>query len=194
MTMNDSELLSALVDGELEGDALDQALLLLSTDDKAREQFQRYQRSSDSLRGYSIPEQSVDLSANITAEISNDQAFDVNVEKSKEPKSNVTFMPQWFWQQALGMAIAASVGALAVVSVMTQQPQTAIDSISVMASASVENANVMTVSHEPKTSNRWTVTEPEVQDRLNTYLLDHNEYAGVSDVFSNARVIAYEVE
>jgi sigma-E factor negative regulatory protein RseA len=192
MTMDNSELLSALVDGELEGDALDKALLLLSTDDKAREQFQRYQRSSDSLRGYSISEQSVDLSASITAELSNDQAFEANVEKSKELKSNVTFMPQWFWQQALGMAIAASVGALAVVSVMTQQPQTAMDSIPVMASA--ENTNVVAVSLEQKTSNRWTVTEPEVQDRLNTYLLDHNEYAGVSDVFSNARVIAYEVE
>ncbi len=192
MTMNDSELLSALVDGELEGDALDQALLLLSTDDKAREQFQRFQRGSDSLRGYSIPAQAIDLSSNIAAEISSDQAFDVNVEKSKEPKANVTFMPQWFWQQALGMAIAASVGALAVVSVMTQQPQSTIDSIPVM--ANVENTTIMAVSHEPKTSNRWTVTEPEVQDRLNTYLLDHNEYAGVSDVFSNARVIAYEVE
>lgn len=192
MTMDNSELLSALVDGELEGDALDKALLLLSTDDQAREQFQRYQRSSDSLRGYSISEQSVDLSASITAELSNDQAFEANVEKSKELKSNVTFMPQWFWQQALGMAIAASVGALAVVSVMTQQPQTAMDSIPVMASA--ENTNVVAVSLEQKTSNRWTVTEPEVQDRLNTYLLDHNEYAGVSDVFSNARVIAYEVE
>ena len=192
MTMDNSELLSALVDGELEGDALDKALLLLSTDDQAREQFQRYQRSSDSLRGYSISEQSVDLSVRITAELSNDQAFEANVEKSKELKSNVTFMPQWFWQQALGMAIAASVGALAVVSVMTQQPQTAMDSIPVMASA--ENTNVVAVSLEQKTSNRWTVTEPEVQDRLNTYLLDHNEYAGVSDVFSNARVIAYEVE
>ena len=51
MTVNDSELLSALVDGELEGDALDHALLLLSTDDRARKQFQRYQRGSDSLRG-----------------------------------------------------------------------------------------------------------------------------------------------
>jgi len=41
-------------------------------------------------------------------------------------------------------------------------------------------------------SNRWTVTEQEIEDRLNVYLVDHNEYAGASDIFSNARVIAYE--
>ncbi|EMR12478.1 Anti sigma-E protein RseA, partial [Methylophaga lonarensis MPL] len=46
----------------------------------------------------------------------------------------------------------------------------------------------------PVTGNRWTVAEQEVEDRLNTYLVDHNEYAGTSGVFSYGRVVSYGTE
>jgi sigma-E factor negative regulatory protein RseA len=48
------------------------------------------------------------------------------------------------------------------------------------------------VSSNTASANRWTVNEPEVQERLNTYLVDHNEYAGASGVFSYARVVSYD--
>ena len=51
MTANDEELLSALVDGELQGEALDRAIASLSTDQTARERFQRYQLASNVLHG-----------------------------------------------------------------------------------------------------------------------------------------------
>ena len=43
-----------------------------------------------------------------------------------------------------------------------------------------------------QTGNRWTVGEQEVEDRLNTYLVNHNEYTGASSVFSYARVVSYD--
>ncbi|HDZ15836.1 MAG TPA: anti-sigma factor, partial [Methylophaga aminisulfidivorans] len=41
---------------------------------------------------------------------------------------------------------------------------------------------------------RWTVGEGEVEDRLNDYLVDHNEYAGAAGLFSYARVVSYGEE
>lgn len=43
-------------------------------------------------------------------------------------------------------------------------------------------------------SNRWTVAEPEIEDRLNNYLVDHNEYVGTSGMFSYGRVVSYGTE
>ena len=52
MTVNQNELLSALVDGELQGEELNQALDLLLTDKQARAQFQRYQLASDTRTSF----------------------------------------------------------------------------------------------------------------------------------------------
>ncbi|MDQ7073383.1 MAG: RseA family anti-sigma factor [Gammaproteobacteria bacterium] len=51
MTMNQNELLSALVDGELQGDELDYVLKLLATDRLAAVKFQRLQQTQDLIRG-----------------------------------------------------------------------------------------------------------------------------------------------
>ena len=56
--------------------------------------------------------------------------------------------------------------------------------------ASVERASTATVVSQ--SGARWTVGESEVEERLNTYLVNHNEYAGASDVFSYARVVSYD--
>ena len=65
MTANQNELLSALVDGELKGNELEQALQLLSTSDTARVQFQRHQLVSDVLHGHVSQNRTVDLTGRI---------------------------------------------------------------------------------------------------------------------------------
>jgi len=184
MTVNHTELLSALVDGELQGQELDKALQLLNNNEQTREQLQRYQFASDVLHGNTHGNQRIDLSASVSQALDKEAIY---TDKAKEnAKAAVIVLPKQFWQQAAGLAMAASIGALAVVGVVSQQ-QNQLDPIRMVANeVPVETTTVAT------TGNRWTVGEAEVADRLNTYLVDHNEYAGASDVFSYARVVSYE--
>jgi sigma-E factor negative regulatory protein RseA len=203
MTTDDNELLSALVDGELQGQELDRAIALLSTNSDARERLQRYQLTSDVFRGYGTGHQQADLTQKITTALIDEPRHSPIPDKPVE-KAKVISLPVRFWQQTLGLAVAASFGALAVVGVMTQPdaqlvPMAALDTTAILAPASEVEAAPQTIVAVAKTvpsasntGNRWTVEEQEIEDRLNVYLVDHNEYAGVSDIFSNARVVAYE--
>ncbi|MFT7235341.1 MAG: sigma-E factor negative regulatory protein RseA [Methylophagaceae bacterium] len=196
MIASDDELLSALVDGELQDEELDRAIALLSTDHTARERFQRYQLASNVLHGQAIRCQQGDITQQISAAIANEPSHSTTVvQAAAEPinsveKSTATVLtfPERFWKQTVALAVAASFGALAVVGTITQ-PEYIVAPANTM--AAVDDTSAITVAIQ-QPSNRWTVTEQEIEDRLNVYLVDHNEYAGASDVFSNARVIAYE--
>ena len=181
MTVNQNELLSALVDGELEGKELDQALSLLKSDKQAMAQFQRYQLAKDALHGHISLRKDTDLTARISDSLKDEPTF-------SSKKSHVISFPKQFWKQASGLALAASIGALAVIGVTTQ-PQFV--SEATMASASMEAPTTSFIVSTK--ANRWTVDEAEVEDRLNTYLLDHNEYTSTSDVFTYARVVSFSV-
>ena len=198
MTTDENELLSALVDGELRGRELDKAMALLGKDPSAKDRLQRYQISRDAFHGYGTKQQ-----ARATQQIS----AAILLEARHKPtnlnaveKTNVISLPIRFWQQTLSLAIAASIGALVVVGVMTQ-PTTQLVPIMPMAvlestQGSEPPGTILVASKAAALTlslgNRWTVEEQEIEDRLNIYLVDHNEYAGVSDIFSNARVVAYE--
>jgi len=186
MAINHLELVSALVDGQLTGKELDQVLALINSDPKARETFIRYQQTSDVLHGYtrSLNQHSTTLISGVSAAVREEPAYSKTT--SGKSKSKILAFPQTVWKQATGLAIAASVGALAVVGVVQQQSD--VSSIPVASAVSSEAATLVSQS------NRWTVGEPEVEDRLNNYLVDHNEYAGTSDVFSYGRVVSYGSE
>jgi|TARA_B110000967_G_scaffold71400_1_gene73891 sigma-E factor negative regulatory protein RseA len=195
MTTDDNELLSALVDGELRGRELEKAMALLSADQSARECLQRYQICRDAFHGYGTKQQAratQKISAAIVLEAKHKP---VNVQAVE--KTNVISLPIRFWQQSLSLAVAASIGALAVVGVMTQPniqtvPMAALESTQGLEPAEITVAASKAEALPLNSGNRWTVEEQEIEDRLNIYLVDHNEYAGVSDIFSNARVVAYE--
>ena len=195
MTTDDNELLSALVDGELRGRELEKAMALLSADQSARECLQRYQICRDAFHGYGTKQQAratQKISAAIVLEAKHKP---VNVQAVE--KTNVISLPVRFWQQSLSLAVAASIGALAVVGVMTQPniqtvPMAALESTQGLEPAEITVAASKAEALPLNSGNRWTVEEQEIEDRLNIYLVDHNEYAGVSDIFSNARVVAYE--
>jgi len=195
MTVNHNELLSALVDGELEGQELDDALQLLYSNEQLRQQWQRYQRASDVLHGHSFGQHDHDLTKRISMAVSKEPTF-----SSSKNKARVIAFPKQFWKQAVSLAVAASVGALAVVGVMSQpqsqllavvpneQSQNQVASNKQLQVAENASSQVATVKGK-----RWTVGKQEVEKRLNSYLVDHNEYANSPDVFSYARVVSYDV-
>jgi sigma-E factor negative regulatory protein RseA len=184
MTAKRQELLSAFVDGELNAQELDELLVLMDSDENARNDYLRYQHASDTLRGYSRQKQPVDLSARISQALAAEPAYQPS---SVAKKARVFTLPDWFWKQTAGLAAAASIGALAVVGVINQ-PQNAVTQP--LAQAESTQPQTTTVA----ATNRWTVGEQEVEDRLNNYLVDHNEYAGASGLFSYARVVSYGEE
>lgn len=182
MTTAQKELLSALVDGELKGAELTQALTLLEENDEFRSQWQRYQYNQDLMQGKVIGS-NIDLVSSVSAAIANEPAHEQEIQKAA-----VIPFPKQFWKQAAGLAMAASVGAVAMVSVISQ-PQQQIVPVAPIAVAEVPQTRQQLAEVK---SNRWTVGEPEVEQRLNDYLVDHHEYGGTSGVFSYARVVAYE--
>lgn len=195
MTTDDNELLSALVDGELRGRELEKAMALLSADQSARECLQRYQICRDAFHGYGTKQQARATQKISAAIVLEAKHRPVNLQVVE--KTNVISLPVRFWQQSLSLAVAASIGALAVVGVMTQPniqtvPMAALESTQALEPAEITVAASKAEALPLNSGNRWTVEEQEIEDRLNIYLVDHNEYAGVSDIFSNARVVAYE--
>jgi sigma-E factor negative regulatory protein RseA len=184
MTANHTELLSALVDGELQGQELDKALQLLNNNEQTRAQLQRYQFASDVLHGNTHGNRRIDLSASVSKALDKEPVYSNKV--AVKSKAAVIALPKQFWQQAAGLAMAASVGALAVVGIVSQPQNQLVPTTTVANEIRVETTTIATAG------NRWTVGEAEVADRLNTYLVDHNEYAGESGVFSYARVVSYE--
>ena len=185
MTSKQQELLSAYVDGELNAQELDELLALLNNNDVARNDYLRYQLVSDSLHGFTRHNQPVDLTARLSLALADEPAHQKRVKLLE--KARVITLPNWFWKQTASLAAAASVGALAVVGVMNQSDNSSIGP----QLAQVESSQTQSVA---SVSNRWTVGEQEVEDRLNNYLVDHNEYAGASGLFSYARVVSYGEE
>ncbi len=181
MTMTQNELLSALVDGELHGKALDEALQLIHNDAQARATWQRYQWVSDVIQGHSEGSNHIDLTQKISAAIEQEPALH---------KAKILSFPRHIWKQTAGFALAASLGALVVTGVWTHPDNTRV----AQNAGKVQVATVASVSKQkqPITGQRWTVGKQEVEQRLNSYLVEHNEYANAPDVFTYARVVSYE--
>jgi sigma-E factor negative regulatory protein RseA len=184
MAVNEKELLSALIDDELTGQELKQALALIENDDLARQQWLRYQFNRDVVHGNATPF-SVDISKAVA------MALDNEVVHKAKTTSKVISLPQHFWKQTISLAMAASIGALAVVGLISQPQQAIPTTVPVNIVEQTVTPQITLAGSENK-SNRWTVGEPEVENRLNDYLVDHHEYVGTSGVFSYARVVAYE--
>ncbi|AFJ01603.1 Anti sigma-E protein RseA [Methylophaga frappieri] len=190
MTVNHREMLSALMDGQLSGDALTEAIELISNDADVKADYLRWQHTRDVMHGYTrgLKQRPVDLTLRLSAQLANEPVYS---QSERRHQSNIIRFPAKVWKQAAGLAVAASVGALAVVGVMQPSIQTGFQSMPV---AAVESAP-QTASTSPVVRvNRWIVEAPEVEDRLNHYLVDHNEYAGGAGMFSYGRVVSYGAE
>lgn len=185
MKVNHREMLSALVDGQLTGQELTQAIAHINNDQAARAEYLRMQYASDVMHGYTraVSQRPVDLAQRLSVALADEPVYQQNALLAK---AKVLAFPKTFWKQATGLAMAASIGALAVVGVMNQP------GYQNMPLANAESASDST--QLVRQVNRWTVGEPEVEARLNNYLVDHNEYAGGAGMFSYGRVVSYGTE
>lgn len=179
MTEKLHEQLSALVDGELPTG--EHALLLqrLSRDATLREQLGRYQLINDVL--------------NNRVAMTVDTAFSDRVMAAVESEPAYHGAPAGAWRRLAkpfaGAAVAASVALVAVISLQS------VNRDGSPASAPQLAANLPPQDFVRVQQGEWDRQGARVENRLNGYLVHHNEYAassGVQGVLPYVRIVGYD--
>ena len=179
--MNDKlhEQLSALVDDELT--EAERALLAkrIGKDDDLHQRLSRYQLISDALRNHLPDRVDPGFSVRVRAALRTEPAV-----KSATPGKRLATLVR----PAAGLAIAASVAVVAVLSLQSvrQQAPTA----PVVATAP-ENADYIRARETGQPAN-----QPQVEKKLDIYLVNHNEYAvnrGMRGMLPYVRLVGHEM-
>jgi len=174
--------LSAYLDGELSSSEQNKITDLLSTNAVLREQLSSFQRISDSIQADGTPQIDASHIASAVSQQLSDEPT-ILAPRARRPVN----VPRI----ALGAALAATV-AMVTVNVAPQllssdekvyEPET----FAFAPKLSTPNFSIATVSLqsnpgsqqvELQTEQRWKVLKPRVQNRLDRYLVEHNEYSG----------------
>jgi len=204
MTNPSDERISALVDGELDEQEHHATVDTLLTHGENRKAWGRYHLIGDTLKR-SLPKgMDHDFSSRVMAALDDEPTV---LAPPPQTKSS-------WGQRAAGLAVAASVTAVAVLGVqfmyqqdgqtltpqMAQVPAT-LSPISQsqqnVARANIQQslrANIQTVTQSSSTMNRAPKPVNQLHPRLNKYLVDHNQQApraAVQGMIPYARIVAY---
>lgn len=194
---NMKEEISALMDGEVERQQMQQLIRQLRDDPDGRGCWERYHLISDALRNNLPPHVNRSFVSNISQAIANE-----NLLVSASPAPNTPAKakrPAAVAGPWAGFALAASVAAVAYlgVGVTSQEDRIAGPSL---ASQGV-GAPIAPLAHSAAPADlqvvedrQWNVLRPDVETRLNNYLYSHRNVAGNMAinpaVLPNARVVA----
>ena len=165
------EAISALADGERCGDDSLELLDKIIHDPEARKIWERYHLVRNAMRE-GLPDQ-----------IQPSLAIRVQTALADEPISLVARRKRPIWFKPLtGLALAASVATIALIGVRSLDLGER--SATQVATASAPSEDL---------GNRWNVG-PEVEARLNAYLVNHSEYAGygMQGMMPYARIVGYD--
>jgi sigma-E factor negative regulatory protein RseA len=178
MADKSAEQLSVLVDGEFEERELEFAARRLAGDPVLKTHWEAYHLISDALRN------------NLPDAIDPRFAERINAMLAAEkPLSTFTkpAVPSWY-KPVAGLAVAASVGVLAV-ALWSLRPDGSLPAGGSNLAANTAPVNP-SVSLPPADN-----SAPDSRHRLNSYLANHNEYASmnsVNGVLPYVRIVGYE--
>jgi len=163
-----NEKLSAFIDGELEPAEADHLISEILDNDELRSCWANYHLIGHSMQSEKT-NNGIDLSASISEALSNEPTVFA-------PQRRKLVMPAAF-KQAAGMAIAATVAAVAVLMVQPEEQNL----FNPGGSASVAAVTPVTTNQDviPVAVNgvNWSVKQPSVASKLNAYLVNHNDYS-----------------
>jgi sigma-E factor negative regulatory protein RseA len=190
MTMNDEirEQISALADDELSD--VERPLLLgrLQRDHELRAFLGRCQLIGEVMRGTGEAA-SLGIADRVQTALAADAPLSV-------PLNGTTGRVAWI-KPAAGLAVAASVALVAVLSVNSLRKDTpepaAAPALASAGPAASPEAAVARVSDSP--GEQWDRLDPRIDKRLSGYLVNHNEYAasrGVQGVMPYVRIVGYD--
>ena len=191
MKQQDNEYISALLDNELDDNARD-LVKRMSSDNEMKATWTRYQTISDVMHGENT---------GYTADLVNSISEKLTDEPTVLAPSKSSIDVKRYFKPLSGLAIAASVAAVAIISIQQLQhsvPGSGFETPATIASTSsselVEPALVAnSVQTEALTDNQ----KAALQSRLDHYLLNHyqrNNTKGVQGVMPYARIVTHEIE
>jgi|HigsolmetaGSP11D_1036233.scaffolds.fasta_scaffold00711_11 Negative regulator of sigma E activity len=162
-----NEQLSALADDELRRD---EALFLtrrLSQSPEAVEQLSRYFLISDALRKQ-LPETiDLGLAERVAAALEHEESFNVRPSLVRRVAKPVA-----------GLGVAASVAVAAITLMSPDGPSSGtVEGAWVAAAATAPSAAAVAVTPVSVSDSQWERLDPEVQRRLNLYLVNHSEHS-----------------
>lgn len=184
MTDQVKEQISALVDDALPQQERSLLLARMVSDPTLRKTWSRYTLIQDALRNH-LPER-VDpgLSQRVMA------ALDAEAGHDRSAAARPRFAG---WVRPLaGLAVAASVAVLAVVMFQPEAPSPG-------AGVQVADAGPPPAATEYRRvdASQWQGQQPPVSERLNQYLVNHNEFAarnGMPVVAPHVRIVGFDQE
>ena len=214
------ENLSSLLDDyssvESDQSLLDEVL----KDVNQRYTLRRYQLMGDVMRNDAPTRIKLDFAAEVMAQIEQEPALSVSADAVSQAAPEASRKSSWFWsvlfKPVAGVAVAATVAFVAVTSVQQMKgPETAdqvaqndmVDAatdakVQQLASIPALSAPVqVSVNGQHKTQHRngmnWKVRrgEPAFQKKLNTYLINHNEFSkSMQGIIPQVRVVGFDAQ
>lgn len=189
MANDRKEQVSALTDDEVQGAELRSLLDDLHQDPELQERWSRYHLIGDALHANLSRADTTRLSERVWAALEDEPTV-------LAPRRQTRLPP--LAKQAAGLAIAASVAAIAIFSVQNlgEQPgagqfaQPAAQVAQVMQPATAGNLAELASATAPSPAQ-----QAAMRDSLNPYLVNHNEYSvssGMQGVLPYARIVSYE--
>ena len=185
MNMNErlKEQLSAMVDGQLPGHEQELLVTRLTRDQVLAGCWHRYHLISDAIRRQ-LPEPTVpQLSDRIRKALRDEPSLAAPSTRTRS-----------VWLKSFtGLAVAASVAFIAVLAVRTAQenspPELVAGSAPVTQTAAVPNEVIRLRGMH------WDAAAPKVANQLNTYLVNHGEYAvsgGMPSFGPHVQIVGYD--
>ena len=183
--MNDrTDRLSALMDGELHD--VDKAAEQLAKDTEMQGVWRRYHLARDIIKGQTSEFATLDVSAAVSESLKSEPVVLTPIWSRLSPR--------YIMKQAAGLAVAAAVGTIAVLSV--QQTQLASPDETTIANSGTENYQV---SQQPLRIRQVSFTtrnklDVAVEAKLSNYLVNHNEFSTstrVSGVMPYTRIVSF---
>jgi negative regulator of sigma E activity len=176
MTNNIDEQLSILVDDELADH--DAVIERVAADPELKARWSRYHLMRDVITGH-MPEQPVgDIASRVSRALEQEPAIFAPVHKRKRAKKQLPFI----MKQVGGLAIAATVSAVAVLTVQQTQDETSTTPTEIAAvQPQTQTQNQPQLQSQPSAQVRYVTDtsglDTAVQSKLSGYLVNHNEYS-----------------
>lgn len=182
------ENVSALVDDEVRGAELRSLLDDLRQDSELQGCWSRYHLVSDALHANLSLADATRLSERVWAALEDEPTV-------LAPRRNTRLPP--LAKQVAGLAIAASVAAIAIFSVQSLAPKPVIDPFNAQVAqvAQVVPPPADNLAHLASATEQSPAQRAAMRDSLNPYLVNHNEYSvssGMQGVLPYARIVSYE--
>lgn len=190
MSESTKELVSALIDGELESNA-ESTLDSFLASGELQSTWSRYHMIGDSMRDVLPASIDKKLASRISAGVREEPHLLIPAQEN-----NIAFL-----KPIAGFAIAASVAAMAILGIQQNSPERQVPQQSIAAVAPSPQLNTAVVPHQAASAGespselQLRRVKMDARARMNSYLVNYSEYrtnSGFQGILPYARTVSFE--